>query len=279
MSISCFQNAPRVNSNEHCRYPDVPSFLDYVHNRQVVRFRYLEKPKRMNSVLSYKSKLFNYDDTVERVARQLGLVDPSKIRLTSHNCYSKQPKPQPIKSCGVDHLSDMLVHYNQFLYLLFLTADIQYYEVLDIPLPKLQGLKTIKVAFHNATKEEVCEVVSHGIRLPKQSNVGDVICDLKTKPFRMSEALQGSGKELVTGKQSKTNLMEPRSSCWVLQEWNMQWLGGSGVAGGDLHFRKERICCSHMSLGQWDAILGVLRQYRNNHPEDDSLNRPCCHCW
>ena len=64
--------------------------------------------------LSYfSSKLHTYDDVVERVAHHLGLDDPSKIRLTSHNCYSQQPKPQPIKFRGVDHLSDMLVHYNQ----------------------------------------------------------------------------------------------------------------------------------------------------------------------
>ncbi|XP_058100069.1 ubiquitin C-terminal hydrolase 12-like [Magnolia sinica] len=65
----------------------------------------------------------------------------------------------------------MLVHYNQ-------TSDILYYEVLDIPLPELQGLKTLKVAFHHSTKDEV---VIHTIRLPKQSIVGDVINDLKTK--------------------------------------------------------------------------------------------------
>ena len=34
-------------------------------------------------------------------------------------------------------------------------SDILYYEVLDIPLPELQGLKTLKVAFHHATKDEV----------------------------------------------------------------------------------------------------------------------------
>lgn len=34
-------------------------------------------------------------------------------------------------------------------------SDILYYEVLDIPLPELQGLKTLKVAFHNASKDEV----------------------------------------------------------------------------------------------------------------------------
>jgi len=168
--IICFQKSTQVESSEQCRYPDVPSFLEYVHNRQVVRFRCLDKPKEDEFRLEL-SKQHNYDDVVERVASHLGLDDPSKIRLTSHNCYSQQPKPQPIKYRGVDHLSDMLIHYNQ-------TTDVMYYEVLDIPLPELQGLKTLKVAFHHATKEEV---VIHTIRLPKQSTVGDVINDLKTK--------------------------------------------------------------------------------------------------
>ncbi|XP_052185773.1 ubiquitin C-terminal hydrolase 12-like [Diospyros lotus] len=168
--IICFQQPPQVKSTEQCRYLDVPSFLEYVHNRQVVRFRSLEKPKEDEFCLEL-SKLHNYDDVVERVAHHLGLDDPSKIRLTSHNCYSQQPKPQPIKYRGVDRLSDMLVHYNQ-------TTDILYYEVLDIPLPELQCLKTLKVAFHHTVKDEV---IIHTIRLPKQSTVGDVINDLKTK--------------------------------------------------------------------------------------------------
>ncbi|XP_062173883.1 ubiquitin C-terminal hydrolase 12-like isoform X3 [Alnus glutinosa] len=168
--IVCFQKSLQVGSSDQCRYPDVPSFLEYVHNRQVVRFRSLEKPKEDEFCLEL-SKLHSYDDVVERVAQHLRMDDPSKIRLTSHNCYSQQPKPQPIKYRGAEHLSDMLVHYNQ-------TSDILYYEVLDIPLPELQGLKTLKVAFHHATKEEV---VIHTIRLPKQSTVGDVINDLKTK--------------------------------------------------------------------------------------------------
>ncbi|KAK9075087.1 hypothetical protein SSX86_003406 [Deinandra increscens subsp. villosa] len=167
--IICFQK-PLPAGTVKCRYPEVPSFLEYVHNRQVVRFRSLEKPKEDEFSLEL-SKLNNYDDVVERVASHLNLDDPSKIRLTSHNCYSQQPKPQPIKYRGVEHLSDILAHYNQ-------TSDILYYEVLDIPLPELQGLKTLKVAFHHATKDEV---VIHTIRLPKQSTVGDVINDLKTK--------------------------------------------------------------------------------------------------
>ncbi|XP_074282078.1 ubiquitin C-terminal hydrolase 12 isoform X1 [Silene latifolia] len=168
--IICFQKALPIDHEERYRYPDVPSFLEYVHNRQVVHFRSLEKPKEDDFCLEL-SKINTYDEVVEKVAKQLGLDDPSKIRLTSHNCYSQQPKPQPIKYRGVDHLTDMLAHYQQ-------SSDILYYEVLDIPLPELQGLKNLKVAFHHATKEEV---VIHNVRLPKQSTVGDVINELKTK--------------------------------------------------------------------------------------------------
>ncbi|XP_019461345.1 PREDICTED: ubiquitin carboxyl-terminal hydrolase 12-like isoform X4 [Lupinus angustifolius] len=167
--IICIQKA-LVGSGEQFRYPDVPSFLEYVHNRQVVRFRYLEKPKEDEFSLEL-SKIHTYDDVVIRVAEYLGLDDPSKIRLTSHSCYSQQPKPQPIKYQGVEHLSDMLTNCNQ-------TSDILYYEALDIPLPELQCLKTLKVSFHHATKDEV---VIHTIRLPRQSAVEDVINDLKSK--------------------------------------------------------------------------------------------------
>ncbi|XP_058216224.1 ubiquitin C-terminal hydrolase 13-like isoform X1 [Rhododendron vialii] len=144
--------------------------VDSMKRLQVVRFRSLEKPKEDEFSLEL-SKVHNYDDVVERVASHLGLDDPSKIRLTSHNCYFQQPKPQPIKYRGVEHLSDMLVQYDQ-------TADILYYEVLDIPLPELQGLKTLKVTFHLYSKDEV---VNHTIRLPEQSTVGDILNDLKTK--------------------------------------------------------------------------------------------------
>ncbi|RVW38446.1 Ubiquitin carboxyl-terminal hydrolase 12 [Vitis vinifera] len=124
--------------------------------KMVVHFRALERPKEDDFCLEL-SKLHNYDDVVERVARRLGLDDPSKIRLTSHNCYSSNLSPNQLN---------------------IESSDILYYEVLDIPLPELQGLKNLKVAFHHATKDDV---IIHNIRLPKQSTVGDVINELKTK--------------------------------------------------------------------------------------------------
>ncbi|KAH7415376.1 hypothetical protein KP509_14G040100 [Ceratopteris richardii] len=174
--IICFQKSTSDEQIAACRFPDVPSFLEYVHNRQVVHFRRLEAPKEEGFFLEL-SKQHTYDDVVERVAVELNVDDPSKIRLTAHNCYSQQPKPQPIKYRGVDRLSDMLQHYTQ-------VSDILYYEVLDIPLPELQCLKTLKVAFHNNRTEEV-SVLS--IRLPKQSTIGDVINEIKGKVELSSE--------------------------------------------------------------------------------------------
>ncbi|XP_076955366.1 ubiquitin C-terminal hydrolase 13-like isoform X3 [Bidens hawaiensis] len=145
--------------------------LQHGDNRQVVHFCSLEFPKDEFSL--ELSKLNNYDDVVKRVASHLNLDDPSKIRLTfaSHNGHAKANKPQPIQYRGFKHLSDILAHKNK-------ASNILCYEVLDIPLPELQGLKTLKVAFHHATKDEV---VIHTIRLSIQSTVGDLINDLKTK--------------------------------------------------------------------------------------------------
>ncbi|WMV52526.1 hypothetical protein MTR67_045911 [Solanum verrucosum] len=168
--IICFQKKASPEVEEQVRFPDVSSYMEYVKNRQIVHFRALEKPKEDDFCLEL-AKGDTYDEVVERVAQRLGVDDSSKIRLTPHNCYSQQPKPNPIKYRSVDHLVDMLIHYNQI-------SDILYYEVLDIPLPELQCLKTLKVAFHHSTKDEI-EILN--VRLPKQSTVGDVLNEIKSK--------------------------------------------------------------------------------------------------
>uniref|UniRef100_A0A453FM38 ubiquitinyl hydrolase 1 n=1 Tax=Aegilops tauschii subsp. strangulata TaxID=200361 RepID=A0A453FM38_AEGTS len=167
--ILCYQK--RCSLDQH-RHPNVSSFFEYVHNRQVVHFRLLEKPKQDDFSLEL-SKRSTYDDVVEKVAQHLGMDDPSKLRLTQHIPHLQQPKHQYIKYRSIDHLSDMLLlrNPNQM-------SDILYYEILDIPLPELQGLITLRVAFHQATPNEV---LFHIIRLPKGSTYSDLIDDLKSK--------------------------------------------------------------------------------------------------
>ena len=99
------------------------------------------------------------------------LDDPTKIRLTSHNCYSNAPRPTPIKYQGVEKLSDMLTHYNH-------STDTLYYEILDIPLFELEKLKSLKIAFHGDTTEEV---EAYTLRLPKDSKVEEVLQELRRR--------------------------------------------------------------------------------------------------
>jgi len=37
-AIICFQKASAMDNEKHFRYPDVPSYMKYVHNRQVFSF-------------------------------------------------------------------------------------------------------------------------------------------------------------------------------------------------------------------------------------------------
>ncbi|XP_047971318.1 ubiquitin C-terminal hydrolase 12-like isoform X2 [Salvia hispanica] len=168
--IVCFQKSLPTEVCQRLRYPDVRSFFDYHHNLQVIHFRPLEKTKVYEFGLEL-SKRDKYDEVVEKVAHRLGLNDPTKIRLTSCNSFTQQPKPHPIKYRGVDTLLDMLLHYNQ-------VSDILYYEVLDIPLPELEGLRTLRVAFRHGTNDEM-EINS--IRRSKDSTVADLLDDLRMK--------------------------------------------------------------------------------------------------
>ncbi|KAL1558281.1 CSN-associated deubiquitinating enzyme Ubp12, variant 2 [Salvia divinorum] len=168
--IICFQKFLPTEVRQQLRCPDVRSFFEYLNNLQVIHFRPLEKPKEDEFRLQL-SKLDTYDEVVEKVARQLGINDPSKIRLTSCNSFTQQPKPHPIKYKGVDTLLDMLLHHNQ-------ASDILYYEVLDMPLPELQGLRTLRVAFRHGTNDEM-EI--NNIRRPKDSTVADLLDDLRMK--------------------------------------------------------------------------------------------------
>ncbi|KAK4440537.1 Ubiquitin carboxyl-terminal hydrolase 12 [Sesamum alatum] len=168
--IICYQKSLPAQTRRQLRCPDVPSFLEYQHTLQVIHFRSLERPGEDEFCLQL-SNLDSYDEVVERVANQLRVDDPAKVRLTSHNIYSQQPKAHPVRYRGVENLLEMLLHYDQ-------PSEILYFEVLDIPLPELQELRILKLAFSHAEKTEL---ETRSIRLPKESTVGDVLEDLRKK--------------------------------------------------------------------------------------------------
>ncbi|KAJ0905467.1 putative ubiquitinyl hydrolase 1 [Helianthus annuus] len=95
--IICFQKLPKAEEKYRYRRPFISRI---VKNRQIVHFRSLDRPKEDDFCLEL-SKLHTYDDVVERVAQKLNLDDPSKIRLTPHNCYfsTAQTSPHQVPGC------------------------------------------------------------------------------------------------------------------------------------------------------------------------------------
>lgn len=85
-------------------------------------------------------------DPYEQVSQQLAaalkppLDDPLKLRFTQQHNYSQQPKSTPLHHPGQQEflLPDMLTQFNT-------PSDTLFYEVLELPLPELERLKTLKV--------------------------------------------------------------------------------------------------------------------------------------
>ncbi|GBG74934.1 hypothetical protein CBR_g19448 [Chara braunii] len=163
--IVCVQRAIAETDIIKYRYPDVPSYLDYVRNRQVVRFHRLSEPNSTPHFVLEMSRQHTYDDVVQRVARHVGVDDPGKIHLTAHNCFSQAPRSRPIKHEGGESLADMLAHHNRM-------SEILYYDVVNPRALELERWKTLEVRFYNSRVEEVCV---RNIRLPKESTVGELI--------------------------------------------------------------------------------------------------------
>jgi ubiquitin carboxyl-terminal hydrolase 7 len=164
--IVCFQKA--VGTTD-LPYQLIPDYLNYIKNRQVVRFTKIDK---LEDVIDIElSKLNTYNEVTEALAAKIDLDDPARVRLTAHNCYTNAPRPQSMKYQGVEKLSDMLVHYNQ-------VTDTLYYEILDIPLFELERLKSLKIAFHDEKAEET---FTYTLRLPKDSKVEEVLQELRRR--------------------------------------------------------------------------------------------------
>ena len=99
-------------------------------------------------------------NTYEEVSHQLAgalkgaLSDPLCLRFTQQNTYSQQPKPSPLRHPGQADtvlLPEMLAQFNHAI-------DTLFYEILDLPLPQLEQLKTLKAspAHASALPSAIC---------------------------------------------------------------------------------------------------------------------------
>eukprot|EP00798_Chlamydomonas_sp_ICE-L_P022133 gene22133-29195_t len=150
------------------RHPTVVQHMEYIRNRKMVYFCKLEDPKEGGISLELMRDM-SYDEVTATLAKSLVGVDPTHIRLTQHNAYSHQPQKNPMRFRGISNLEGMLQHANH-------KNDILYYEILDLPLPELEQLKTLRVSHHSDNGELQSDLT---VRLPKESIVADVLDELQ----------------------------------------------------------------------------------------------------
>eukprot|EP00899_Mesostigma_viride_P019103 jgi/Mesvir1/27194/Mv07044-RA.4 len=179
--ILCVQKVLSPDLAATCRFPDVPSFFEHVRNMRRVRFRQLSNPDRDTFVLELSS-CDEYNHVVSKVALQLPkevanarTCDPSKIRLTAHDCAQNAPRWRPIRSeengRGV-LVMDMLAHGAQ-------TSDILYYEVVEPPQPAAKCTRTAMVSVHDQRTEQVARF---RVELSQGSTAGDLLKLVKAEP-------------------------------------------------------------------------------------------------
>lgn len=208
--IICFQKLPPEDGPEP-RHAYVDDYLNYVKNRQMVKFA---KREEQSEVIELElSKVNTYNEVTEALAQKIGLDDPTKIRLTAHNQYSDGPRPNPIKYQSYEKLSDMLVQGYQA------PTDTLYYEILDIPLFELEKLKSLKIAYHKDTTEE-CE--TYTLRLPKDSKVEEALCELRRRIPDASSTEQLRLMEVFYHKIYKTYDAEDKIDSINDQYWTLR---------------------------------------------------------
>lgn len=163
------------------QFPTATIFYSHKHNHQVMIFRELSAPK-VDKVSLDLNKMMSYDQVAEELAAAINLDDATMLRFTPHNAYTNGPRANSIRFRGCDTLTQMIEPQQ---------SNVLYYEILDIPLPKLETLKSLKVSFHGSNTKLIEEF---NIRLPKGSPVKSVLNDIQN---RLGDRVKGSKLRLL----------------------------------------------------------------------------------
>jgi ubiquitin carboxyl-terminal hydrolase 7 len=196
--IIVVQRALSAAEAEATRFPAASEFMTFVRNRLVVTFRELDAAKASGGgggalpplsdgeggtppLLTLElARTSSYDDVTAALAAKLCVSDPLLLRLTGHNTYMHAPRSSPFRYREKATLLELLSN----AYGGGAVADTLHYEVLDMPLPQLEALKTLRVDWYD---DRVEFVKTFTLRLPKGARVRDALSALREQ--LLAEAL------------------------------------------------------------------------------------------
>ena len=165
------ESAEAAAADTRYRHPTVRDFLAYKRNALAVKFRRLEAPDDDKGEGAFELELLrtmDYDAVVAALAARLGVADPDLLRLTPQNGFTQQPQRVPLRHRCPHELARVLSHGHH-------ATDVLYYEVLDLPLPQLEALKTLRVHFHDERTRSVGAPLQ--VRVAADATFADVLAE------------------------------------------------------------------------------------------------------
>lgn len=148
---------------EHNHLMTVRAFFEYQRNKLLVNFRKLDTPREEGAVTLELSRVSPYSEICTALAKQLGLEDPDKLRLTTHTAFNATPMAHPLRHGSDNVLAGPALAPQGGIEVLF-------YEVLSLPLPQLERMREIKVYWRNDRAEYVGE---HELMVPRNGHIID----------------------------------------------------------------------------------------------------------
>lgn len=188
--IVIIQRSPTVSEAAAQRFPLAPDFLSFVRNRLVIVFKPLSLPQSDGFALELV-RGSSYQSVETALGAYLRLSDPSHLRLTLHSMQTDSPKQLPLRYRERDTLCELLTLHG------LAPVKIVYYEILDIPLPQLEQLKSIVLDFAPIHGEPPRQLT---LRLSKGSTVAAVLaaaCARSVEEGGDSSALDPTGLHLL----------------------------------------------------------------------------------
>ncbi|KAL4109611.1 hypothetical protein PRIC1_001310 [Phytophthora ramorum] len=126
------------------RYPDVPSYFQYLLDRVEVTFhRYGHSDEESFTLPLLFSNV--YDEVIDAVAAHLGLVGPKRlfVRLYQHSPLNSLPLKAPLRHSR--YSGDDQTTLEEFLTEYMERTNILYYELLDYPITEIEAKKELLV--------------------------------------------------------------------------------------------------------------------------------------
>ncbi|KAL5101398.1 hypothetical protein RYX36_005725 [Vicia faba] len=103
--IICFQNASEMDNKKHFRYPDVPSYLEYMRNRQVPFCPSAQETKDEESLEEQNINIIAEEMDVDKNTE----TQPSKVNTeTTHDESSTKADTSKLVSIDLEEVDDMI---------------------------------------------------------------------------------------------------------------------------------------------------------------------------